>query len=532
MKTSQVVINDIKEKIKLKEIQKKQTLESLAILDAQIDKIDELIIKIDSNALVYINEITNSVNDLYSSYNQRISSGCRSDLYWECVDCWEVCTTQGGQDECVTYCRYEVKRDPSLLNDIKYTGIKYYQKRSNRDYDTDIVDAFIGDIDDGSTVIVVKDPNGLPPEINIGDTIVDNIDNTTTLFNIGNLPKVVGFGTTSAIVGVSSNIIGGIGTGSTIFAHYGSGDSSGFQVGYRIERAGIVTASIVGFGTTNFPVEYYDEIQEEFVTGIVTARSFILDSPAIASAAEKIFSVGVVSSFPGVFLSTEAISFGSTVTFTAIRYSNENIYEEFDYTKNPNSPLKIGIIDSSNLGIGHSVYFDESGDPVGPDTWKPEKSYIDPITNEVKKPEPEIGAGKVIYSIGDFTWPVFVQSNPLGGPVYTYAPLGSAIVIPNASGLSFTEYGISPNPPGPAVCNQIDNDIETKTQTRISIRERNHPIIKELIEKTRALRNQRAEKELYAWSLVQSTASLAQDIKSLKKDLKALENADYSKYES
>lgn len=529
MKNSQVFINEIKEKIKSKESQKESTLESLAILDAQIDKYDELIQKIDADALTYVSPITDATNNLYDSYVERITSGCRNNLYWENTECWEVIINESP----VTYCLYEVKLNPSLLQDLNFTGIKYYQKPSNRDYNTNIVDTFIGDISDESTVIVVRDPDGIPPEIKVGDTIVDNIDQSPTLFTIGDLPKVVGFGTTTAVVGVSSNIIGGIGTGSTIFAHYGSGDSTNFQIGYSLERAGIVTASIVGFGTTNFTLEYYDEGQAQFVIGIVTCRAIILDSPATTYTADKTFKVGVVSSFPSVNLSTESISYGSTVTFTAIRYSNETIYEDFDYTSNPNSPLKIGIIKSSNIGIGHSVSMNDSGKPVGPDTWKPEKSYLDPVENVIRRPEPEIGAGKVTYSIGDFNWPT-ITTAPVGliPGATSYASLGQTIIIPNETGDSFGYTSVSPSSPSPGTCTRIDNDITSNTSIRNTTISTNQPIIQNLIESTRALRNQRAEKELYAWSLVQSAASLAQEIKQLKKDLRALEDTDFSSYES
>lgn len=526
MKTSQIIIEDVRQQIKSREEQKKSTLEELAVLDAQIDKIDELITSIEVTALPYVNEINAATTDLYNSYVERITSGCRNDLYWENTGCYTVILESGS----VEYCTYQVKLNPSLLEDLNFTGIKYYKKPLNRDYDSEIIEDFSGDILFNSKDIIVKDIEGIPPEIQIGDTIVDNLDNQPVVFKIGDLPKVVGFGTTQAYIGVSSGVVGGIGTGSTIFAHYGSGISTNFEVGYKFERVGIVTATIIGFATTQFTVTYYDTNTSQFVVGVTTSRSFILDSAAVDYAADVSFNVGVLSSFPAVNLSTSSVSSGSTIVFTAIRYGSEDRYDDFNYTRNPHSPLKIGIINSSNAGIGNSVYVVNNGYPPGPEKWKTEKNYIDPISNEEINPEPNVGADKVTYSIGDFSWPTITI--PTAFPTTSYATLGATVTVPNEDGITYGVTSVSPTSPPPSLCSRINNDISTKTTIRNNIISTNTPIIQNIIGNTRALRNQRNQKELYAWSLVQSAASLTQEIKQLKSDLKELESLDFSGYES
>lgn len=570
MSKSRRIIDDLKADIDSKIAQRKAILSQLSLLDIQIDNYDSIIINIDKAALDLISPINGSINSVKSSYDAVISSGCKTDLVWVEVDSWEQLVQGGAGDGSslynVEFVKYEVQKNTSAMIETPYYGIKFYRKPSNRDYGSFIIANFYGNVSQGSTIIAVVDEDGIPTTIQLNDYITDSID-SPQIFDSSSLPQVVGFGTTQS-VGISTNIIGGIQNGSNIFAHFGSGSLVGVETGMVLINPDVLQENsyIIGFDTTQVNIDYYTSTGI-LTSGILTCTSILLDKPAIDTLEEGSFSVGIVTVSPSIFISTTANSTESNIYFTAFRAGDLNdIDKEFDPFGDPNSPLKIGTIDSSTLGLGHSVFYDNSGNPNEQQSYNPNKAYIDttrenanrcefnkngtPRTNSkwdstnnqcIRNAEPDIGAGKAVYYEGSDNWPVIVNpvTNSQGVIISysnTYAKLGDSVTITSSSGITtgvnigYVLYG----PDGQCSSSQLNsfssaiNSTESNYQT---IREQNSNRAASLVESTKALRRQRAEKESYAWSLLQASSSLRKEIEVLQAEYNNLVSMDLSRYE-
>ena len=196
------IINDLTEELESAKSQKSTLLNQLSLLDVNIDEVDSLVVNIDKDTLPILSKINDAINKVKIAYDNRINSKCRNNLYWELTSTVTVsikATSGGGLFE-FDVTRYTVKKNPELYQYLGYHGIKYYSYPSNIDYGSSIVASFNGNIGVGESIIGIN-YDGLSTDIilkdlKIGDTIVDNIDNPT-IFSSSNLPKIVGFGTTS-----------------------------------------------------------------------------------------------------------------------------------------------------------------------------------------------------------------------------------------------------------------------------------------------------------------------------------------------
>jgi len=533
MSTSTDIINSLKQSIIAKQNEIKAIDNLLLLYDAQLDKYDALIKNIDKSALPLIDEVNAAIDEVKAAYDERITSGCRNSLSWQLEDTWSTFLIDYPEDE-ATYNKYTVLTNPDTASSIPYVGIKYYRNPSDRDYGANIIVEFVGDVSTGSTFITVTSEGGIPDKIQIGDTITDDVD-SPEIYPLTDLPKVVGFGTTG-IVGIVTTLVGGISTGSTIFAHYGSGTSSNISLGSVLERSGIVTATITGIGSTEFPIVYYDPVGV-FTTGIVTCTGLFLSISAVDYAADVEFNITEIQEKPTIGVTTIPVVSSNDVNFTVIR--EDAVAEKTDFTKSPNSPLTIGIVKSSSTGTGNSSFYDESGNPDIVATWNQNESYYDPIDERVVNPEPIVGAGKVIFNIGNFSWPTLVSctKNPGIPTTYTctssYADEGTSVTIGSTSSTtSLGSTSTSPLSPSPSLCTQLDNNITEKLNNYNSIRSANVPKIQSLVSATRILRKQRTERQLYAWSLLQAKGSLQNDIIDITSDISELENIDFSGYEN
>jgi len=219
--------------------------DQLTIMDVKIDRFDVLVQNIDKEIIPLIDEINDAIDLVKSAYDARITAGCKSDLHWEEI----------GRNEYEWFGTsfyniiYECKKNPGVRSDYNYYGAKYYRKPQNQDYGANIVKEFLGNISTGSTSLAILSDDGTS-ELQIGDTITDNVDNPT-VFSPSNLPSIVGFGTT-AIVGDTTQFSGTISVGSTIIASTGIGTTGNINVGDTISLSGVLAlnTTVVGFGTT------------------------------------------------------------------------------------------------------------------------------------------------------------------------------------------------------------------------------------------------------------------------------------------
>lgn len=562
MSESREIIAELKEELKLKIKQREGILDRLALVDIEIDKMDNLIIGIDKDAVGITNTINQSVTPVKTAYDARISSGCRTDLIWRQLRSYESWVIGGGGGggggvTRVTFTEYQVQKNSDVYDFEPYHGLKYYQKPSNRDYGSNLITQFDGYITMGSTVVGVNSATSVPSVIKIGDTLTDSLDNPQA-FTTGDLPEVVGFGTTT-VVGIITTLVGGISTGSYIFSNFGAGSLTGLTTGMILlepEVSGMSTSyvgvlttngytSIVGFGSTTQIIEYYDEVGI-LTTSTLFVPSLILDKPATNYLEEGTFRVGILTSLPAMFISTTALASFASTTVYVIR-NTPDIDAGFNYLSNPNSPEVIGIINSSTVGNGHSVFYDASGNPNETQSWKPETARerikIDNAPDIPAIKEPKVGAGRADYYIGTKQWPTITRctTTPSGGGgggvticTSSYASLGTKVTIggtTNTVSIGYTGRAQGgPDPNGPS-CAGYDTAITSATNNMNNVIAANQPTAEKLISMTKRLRERRSERETYAWSLLQAAARTREEINKLKEQISEMENFDFSKYE-
>lgn len=537
---------ELKQDIKFKEEEKKQIENQLTLLDLKIDQYDVLIGNIDKKIVSLANEINASINQVKIAYDTRVAAGCSNSLYWNLVS-QSTYRTFGVVNDDILLSEYVVEESPNLRIDYSKYGAKYYRKPQNQDYGfyTPLdFDGNIGVAKSSLTIVSVGGTNG----ILVGDEIIDNID-SPIIFSKANIPSVVGFGTTLAIVS-SIDFRGSISIGSTILSGVGTGTTIGISTNYAINLSGVLPNNtiIVGIGTT---IISKSDIWDPnaggsgiggFITTNVIVDSLTLNQSAIvgiATTEPEIFKVGIIETLPTLNLSKNSIGSASSTNFLVIRKTQEDVFE-FDINNNPINPIKVGILDNSIIGVGHKLVRVNNGKPIGPFKWEE-------VLGPKYAPEPECGAGFSRYYFGNRSWPskityTYDAEGRSVGSVEEYAALGDRITISIGS-TSSVRYGVgytgTPGGPYPvpsgglngSYCQQLATSITTKESERDAIINRNLPQIDNLISSTLALRNTRDRLEGQAFCLLQGKINSQVELNNLKKDLNSLIATDFTEFE-
>ena len=572
MSISQEILNEMKQDLERKKKAREGVLDRLAIADIEIDQLSGVINGLDSAALPFINNINAVVPSIQTAYDARIAADCRTDLIWEAGKTVINFVPGEGSQE---FTPYTVVKNKDTKDFEPFQGIKYYSKPSQRDYGSSLVAEFDALVSQGSTIVGIVGVDGepvtsVPSAIQIDDTLIDSFDNPT-IFTTGDLPEVTGFGTTE-IVGIVTTLICGIDTGSTILRNFGAGDINLVEVGMVVmdpavtgndpSFGGVLSSdgwtTITGFGTANQIIEYYDSAGI-LTTSTLEVPTLILDKPAQNYLEEGTFRVGILTEVPALFISTSALaSYGSTQMYV-IR-NDKDIDEGFDYLQSPNTPVKIGIIGSGNVGTGNEVFYDDSGDPNETKRYNENKTRVDALLttrNEclfksdgsrrantewngkecIRNPEPEVGAGRVNYNIGTTQWPTLTVCTGGGeSPVVcttSYASEGTTVMIGGTTGpsISYASVGPSGKNPSGAACQALDSAIASAESNLANTISQNRPQAEALVNRSEIMRNRRSDKELYAWSLLVSAARLREEIDILTKQISEMESFDYTPYE-
>lgn len=548
MSISKDIIRDLQKELASKINQRETILDQLQILDVLIDTYDGVIENIDREVLSLTKPINDTANEVKAAYDARISAGCRSNLAWVELSRYSAFNEIGFE----TVITYQVQENLETASFKPYDGIKFYQKPSNRDYGSVVVAEFTGNVSQGSTIISVNIPEqsttNILSNIQTGDTITDSLT-SPQIFSLGFLPEVVGTGTTNS-VGIITTIVGGIftsGTGTTFF-HFGAGSLADVEEGMVLIPPEIFSGGelepvledntrIVGFGTGDYPIEYFDDVGI-LTTSFISCNTITIDTPALQDLEEGVFTVGIVTTFPALFITTTSNQTTIGASFFVIRTADrDNIDAGFDFTSSPNSPVKIGSIGPGNLGVGSSAYYDFSGEPSETQSWKPEsardeirggKNNKNILVEEIK--EPKVGAGQAPYNIGTLQWPTTSTFSEFGDFFNSYASLGK-IVRTSVGSLT---AGYASSPPGgfPGNCAALDTTIAQAEAKYSSIVPQNRPSAQRIARQTISLRTVRDGKERIAYSLLQASSSLRADIKNLRDILTELDGIDFSTYET
>ena len=517
--------------------------DQLTLMDVKIDRYDTIIGNIDKQIIPLVKEINDSITAVKSAYDNRITAGCKSDLYWE-----ETSTQSYGGRFFIEETVYTCKKNPNVRTDYGYYGAKYYRRPQNQDYGSNIVREFVGTIGSGSSVLAVVGTDGTS-NLLVGDDIVDNIDNPV-VFSSNNLPTIVGFGTTS-IAGVTTDFGGSVSLGSTIIANVGVGTTIGINAGDSIILSGILTTgtTVVGFGTTTITVNnVWDTTTGTFITTNATAKSLIISLPAVGTGTGT-FKVGPLITYPTLILDTVAVSTATNANFTNIRTTQIDS-TTFDYSNNPIDPVTVGVLNSNTISLGHKLVRVNDGSPIGPFQWKEVMtadfaSKTDAQLNDTERylrtnyPEPACGAGYARYYSGNTEWPIkYTYTYGFGGyppssSDSTYAQEGDTITV----GFGLTSlFGIgyanvSSINPSAGVCNPLDAAITTAEASRDAIIARNLPKIDSLIAASNPLRELRNKMESRAFGMLQGRVYGDVEVNKLKQNLSILKSTDYTPFE-
>ena len=92
----------------------------LAIYDVRIDRYDAIIENIDKKIIPLIDEINVAISSVKTAYDNRVSAGCKSDLYWELIGKRNGYSlfNYNQYDEFI----YQCKKNPSVKIDYGYYG--------------------------------------------------------------------------------------------------------------------------------------------------------------------------------------------------------------------------------------------------------------------------------------------------------------------------------------------------------------------------------------------------------------------------
>ena len=524
--------------------------DQLTIMDVKIDRFDVLIQNIDKEIIPLVDEINVAITSVKTAYDARITAGCKSDLHWEETSR----ITYRTKDSTFTVITYTVLKNPSVREDYNYYGAKYYRKPQNQDYGANIVKEFLGTISIGSTSLAIISNDGTS-NLQVGDTITDNVDNPT-VFSSANLPSIVGFGTT-VIVGTSTQFGGTISSGSTIIAHTGIGTTGNINIGDTISLSGVLAlnTTVAGIGTTTITLtDVWDPDaigigSGAFISTTGVTNSLIVSVAAIGSTTNGSFTVGILSAFPSVILSGASIDEAINTNFTCIRTTQIEA-TTFDYSNNPIDPVTIGIIGNDTLGLGHKLVRVNNGSPVGPFQWKEVMTAdfadkTDAQLNENERylratyPEPACGASFARYYPGNFSWPIkqtFTYGSggfPPASTSSSYAQEGDTVTVGSGLttpfGIGYT--GVSSINPSAGVCNPLNTAITTAEESRDAIIARNTPKIDSLIASASALRSIRDKMEGQAFAVLQGRVYGDVEINKLKTELATLRATDLKQFE-
>ena len=340
---------------------------------------DQGIYKLDQDLLDQCNEVNEAFNDVETAYNNRLASGCKTDLFWRVtqinssvspVEYSLVCTklsgggytaltkggvvglgstvafleTNGGITTYPCNARFDEtfnRPEASLFgfNPRNYYGLKYYNEPYSDDIGNTLVGGFIGTITQGESTLTVMNPvgAGLSEPLAIGQIIEpQNIDVftgtakitgiTTGLTDLRDIESLVGIATTQSFV----NII-------TVD-----------QTATRSVTAPLDDGSYGSFEVLDDPDNFADSGREKY---------------------------------------------------------------SLDKMADPFLPQTVGIMQTANIGIGVSLSLDNSGYPTAAMSWDPNlEGYVveyDSRGRALAGPveAPKVGSGRCFWKEGFSTFP-------------------------------------------------------------------------------------------------------------------------------
>ena len=338
--------------------------DQIVLLDAEKERWDAAIDKVDRPLQTEIDAVNQTLGDVRSAYQDRISVGCRTDLFWRVTghtvasgsdpaEYQVLCTkiSLNGYDSlgptglgsCLAWLVPSTGNNSSGIQsfvDLKTKigvtsdslhGIKYYDEPYTTDVGDTTVGQFIGTVGTGSTILTIMEPYA---------------DNLWDSFEAGQLITC---------------------------------EKSGVLADQSVTITGFSSAvtSLVGLST----VEYTDDLG----IGVTVVPTVLLKTQTIG------FATGPESD-------------GEWVTFNVLD-DPTGITTESDYAiefeTNPFSPQTVGIMNADRIGIGTWVEYNNAGLTSAPQSWRPEyeiSGYTERGIPDVVTPP--VASGTIYYTDG------------------------------------------------------------------------------------------------------------------------------------
>lgn len=521
----------LRDTAKQQDKQVKDMKEVLTISDAIIDEYDEVIDALDTKNVPLVNQINSSIDDVVAAYDARIAAGCLSPLIWQQQESKTISSKayQGS----VTIETWKVVKDPSQRVQLNYYGCKYYRNPKNREYGANVIDEISdASVDQLTQVLVIFDSNaddytvGSNAIIKVGDYITDDLEEPYT-WTTGNLPTVVGLGTTGypkEQATVSGFCTAGV---NRLYGDNITGLLTTYNIGdYILDEVNFPQGTyITGFGTA---------VAEIIIDGGIPSETDIdyatTSEVAIGTTEYHDFTVGIVSTYNAVFLSTFTTVGAARSSFLIVR-GPDNADLNFEVTKNPIDPVEIGLAVGNKIGKGHKISLINNGDPKGVFKW-----------HEVRSdPEPAVGAGYNEYWVGDSSWPTIQTVNRSGAGTtaspYTYS-YATAVYVPEGYTISVSSgssvpsairstSSVSPTNPGLTGCSNLTSNINSAESTMNTTISTNTPKINNNLKASRTLRRLRDEEETTAWSMLQGIAFINDSKTKLNNDANEIDDFNW-----
>jgi hypothetical protein len=386
-----------------------------------------------------------------------------------------------------------------------YYGLKYYLDPYQKDIGDTFVTSFIGTISAGSNLLTVMSPVGstgqdpsMSPIYKTGQLVVCDREGVLTTPT-----KIIGINTGTAdlaqipTTGAAGVVTTNVSTVNilTVDPTAGAGVSAFDSISFSIlDNPTTGPVGVISDVTSNGEVykvsQKYHAVPSTSNLGGegATFSVFTNSSGGIATVGISTTSGGVAIDIIGagglgysngetITIAGTSIGMGAGTTANDLSFTVKTIqdgrfrygfilHDDPIFWPKPSDPQTVGIMQTSNLGIGGRISLDNSGDPKGSQSWDPalegEEIPMDPTNYRIltKVVAPSVGADKSYWKVGFQTAPIYqtnrvsagdptgsVASNALGALLETLTacdstvdnPINNAIGILTTKEASFTE---------------------------------------------------------------------------------------------
>ena len=423
--------------------------DQVVILDDKKSKWDNAIFKLDNEILGEIEIVNRAIDDVKDAYQDRIVSGCRTDMFWMLTDMntagdteWTFrCTKLNGRGyteivhdvvgiDSTHFFMLEpgstsasgittrpLTGDEFGFDPRNYFGIKYYDQAFAQDIGDTFVTSFIGTMKQASNLLTVMNPvsAGSSEVLEAGQIVICGKDgvfpSTTTIVGVNTtqvdlrgIPSLVGIGTSLTTVNIL-NLSNSAGV--AVSAPEADGSFVSFRVLDDPAAGPLVSISTVTSNGNAYGVsQEYEQVpttsnrQGSGCLVLVTTNASGGIGTVIPQTGGMRYTRGETITISGDLLGGIAGTDDVTVLVDWLQSTIGSRHQyQLSFEADPFSPQTVGIMQTSTLGIGVSTVLDHSGNPKGTQSWNIWLDGVD-LGNGVIVSPPNVGSDKSWWTVG------------------------------------------------------------------------------------------------------------------------------------